>query len=49
MSYVTSLSAPARQVHEHMMEWTFFTEEYDESGHVIDTGEPDLELEVPKQ
>ncbi len=32
-----------------MMECTFFREDYDESGHVIDRGEPDLELEVPRQ
>ena len=37
------------KVHEHMMECTFFREEYDESGRVIDTGEPDLELDVPRQ
>lgn len=37
------------KVHEHMMECTFFREEYDESGHVINKGEPDLELEAPRQ
>lgn len=32
-----------------MMEMTFFAEQYDEAGHVVDSGEPDLELDVPRQ
>lgn len=44
-----SLVATTLQVHEHMMESTFFHEEYDEGGRVIDTGEPDIELDVPRQ
>jgi carnitine O-palmitoyltransferase 1 len=42
-------SALDATVFEHLLEGAVIREEYDDGGYILDKGEPDLELEMPKE